>query len=432
MLLSRQNRLLPALALVMGLIFVLVLQRACSSDSASVVQLQDVPEVETVDGDTPSDTLNTLTATVAAMTSELEQLRTDNKALREGNEALLAQRESNTAQLRKEVREALAEQRQASREGTVLSDLQQRLDAINNRLDGSGYEELPIGFGLTPGEGAGEMVWIEPLDDGSTTTAKQSRQSAATTQKVAGVRKVMTVPRNATLMGATAMTALLGRVPVGGEIRDPMPFKIITGRDNLAANGLSVPGVAGMIWSGSAIGDWTLSCVSGELHSVTYVFTDGTIRTISSDGGSDRQDGGPRNLGWLSDELGVPCISGERKSNAAAFLSQRMGSKAFEAAAEAAAAAQTTTVLRDSGAFSGAVTGNTGEFILGKTLAGGGAEVAAWLAERQAQSFDAVFVNAGTPVVIHVDRELAIDLDPNGRKLDYEISANSHSAWRLD
>ena len=38
----------------------------------------------------------------------------------------------------------------------------------------------------------------------------------------------------------------------GGEVRDPMPFKVITGRDNLAANGLTVPGVEGMIWSGTA------------------------------------------------------------------------------------------------------------------------------------------------------------------------------------
>jgi hypothetical protein len=48
-----------------------------------------------------------------------------------------------------------------------------------------------------------------------------------------------TVPRNATLIGATAMTALVGRVPVQGQVRDPMPFKVITGADNLAANGLT-------------------------------------------------------------------------------------------------------------------------------------------------------------------------------------------------
>ena len=70
---------------------------------------------------------------------------------------------------------------------------------------------------------------------------------------------------------------------VRDQVRDPMPFKVITGDDNLAANGLTVPGVQGMVWSGTAVGDWTLSCVTGRLESVTFVFDDGTIRTISSD-----------------------------------------------------------------------------------------------------------------------------------------------------
>ena len=61
----------------------------------------------------------------------------------------------------------------------------------------------------------------------------------------------------------------------------------------LAANGYAVPGVAGMVWTGTAIGDWTLSCFSGELHSVTFVFADGSIKTISSDE-SNVQDGGSR------------------------------------------------------------------------------------------------------------------------------------------
>ena len=32
-----------------------------------------------------------------------------------------------------------------------------------------------------------------------------------------------------------------------------------------------------MVWSGTAVGDWTLSCVTGRLESVTFVFDDGTI-----------------------------------------------------------------------------------------------------------------------------------------------------------
>ena len=85
------------------------------------------------------------------------------------------------------------------------------------------------------------------------------------------------------------MTALIGRIPIKGNVDDPYPFKVIVGSDNLAANGLEIPGLDGMIFTGNAIGDWTLSCVRGEIHSVTFVFEDGTIRTLSSDDQSLQQ-----------------------------------------------------------------------------------------------------------------------------------------------
>ncbi|MCP4846275.1 MAG: TIGR03752 family integrating conjugative element protein, partial [Actinomycetia bacterium] len=199
--------------------------------------------------------------------------------------------------------------------------------------------DIPVGVGL---DGVGDaIVWIEPLDalddevgGGLLRRAKHTTGGlldtarSGTASAVGGIedrledlkpKPVYTVPRNATLIGSTAMTALVGRVPVQGQVRDPMPFKVITGANNLAANGLRVPGVQGMVWSGTAIGDWTLACVTGRLDSVTFVFDDGTIRTLSSD---DRQQGGgaDKPLGWISDAQGIPCVSGERKTNAPAFL----------------------------------------------------------------------------------------------------------------
>ena len=52
--------------------------------------------------------------------------------------------------------------------------------------------------------------------------------------------------------------------------------------------------------------------------------------------------------------------------------------------------------------------------------------------ERQSQSFDAVFVTAGTRLAIHVDHELPIDLDTTGRKLTHEHSIDSTLRARLD
>jgi integrating conjugative element protein (TIGR03752 family) len=91
---------------------------------------------------------------------------------------------------------------------------------------------------------------------------------------------VYTLPENSTLMGSVAMTALIGRIPVDGTVNDPFPFKILVGPDNLTANGIDLPDVVGAVISGTAAGDWTLSCVRGQVVSMTFVFNDGRIRTL--------------------------------------------------------------------------------------------------------------------------------------------------------
>lgn len=73
---------------------------------------------------------------------------------------------------------------------------------------------------------------------------------------------------------------MLGRIPINGTVTDPYPFKVLIGKDNLTANGIELPDVEGAIVSGSASGDWTLSCVRGQVNSITFVFADGTVRTV--------------------------------------------------------------------------------------------------------------------------------------------------------
>ena len=87
------------------------------------------------------------------------------------------------------------------------------------------------------------------------------------------------MPRNATLVGARGFTALVGRIPARGQVVDPFPFKVLVGENNLAANGVVMPELFGMVFSGRAVGDWTLVvrarralqrdlCVSGWLDPV--------------------------------------------------------------------------------------------------------------------------------------------------------------------
>ena len=446
-----RNRLLPLLAGLLIVVAVFIGIRACSVGEKSARGLEAVPQASMPDADTPADTIKTLTANVSGMTSQLNALRQDNAVLRQENRELIEDRsriESSIVLRLKGMLDERDNESDAPETVSAIAALTGRLDALARRFSeeesagSSSGTPLPVGRGLeaprtrTP---AGP-VWIEPLEhaavvgpDGVTapTLAALDRARPALSplmeqegKTVEAEVAVYTVPRNATLVGSVGMTALVGRIPVQGQVLDPMPFKVITGKDNLAANGLRIPGVEGMIWSGTAIGDWTLSCVSGQLESVTFVFEDGTIRTLSSDGaGSGGSTGNStRPLGWISDAWGVPCISGARKTSAHTYLAQRIGVMAMEAAGEAVAQAETTTLISDSGVTSSVVSGQTGKYVLGKAASRGSDELARWLAERQAQSFDAVFVPAGVELAIHVDHALNLDFQPDGRKLHHETN----------
>ncbi|WP_424684316.1 TIGR03752 family integrating conjugative element protein, partial [Escherichia coli] len=182
--------------------------------------------------------------------------------------------------------------------------------------------------------------------------AKNQRTLSGTVDGEAHTEPAYTIPENATLVGSQAMTALLGRVPIDGKVTDPYPFKVVVGKDNLTANGIELPDVEGAVISGSATGDWTLSCVRGDITSITFVFTDGTIRTVPkpadrTDGGSQANSGqNARNnggsLGWISDESGIPCISGERKTNAGTYLPTLFALTAAASAGDAMSQSQYT------------------------------------------------------------------------------------------
>jgi integrating conjugative element protein (TIGR03752 family) len=463
MMIATSNRLLPLLAGGVMLMLVFVSLKSCTGEQEEQLVMDTVPQAPTPDADTPADTIKTLTANVAAMIAEVKALRQDNTALHNENRELLASRtqiENNVAtRVKRELLSREKDQTASYRlDSGVLSSLTARMDALSQSYSqinpAPGGSDIPVGLGLdgVSADPADSLIWIGPLerDEGDTSAMKgkgllhQTRQSAGMVlntareqtsniaQRINSVDPVYTVPRNATLIGSTAMTALVGRVPVQGQVRDPMPFKVITGADNLAANGPTLPGVQGMVWSGMAIGDWTLSCVTGRLDSVTFVFDDGTIRTLSSDDRRGQAGGADKPLGWISDQQGIPCISGERKTNAPAFLTQRIGVMAIQAAAEAAAAAETTSVVSDAGGVTNNITGDAGTFVLGKTIAGGSDEVGKWLMERQSQSFDTIFVSAGTRIAIHVDHELPIDLDTTGRRLTHAKSVDPYIHTRLD
>ena len=439
-----------------------------------------------IEGDTPRDTVATLVAQVKQLRNELQTALNDNKNQKTENERMRARESAIDQRIQSALdgergrlqqdRDQLSNERQQTQ--GLLQDLQRRLDGLSGKDTQAGQADLPIGLGLEDGDGrhfggqasgprpgtAGTR-WVEP-DDGkpvksSATTgtfafptsfapaqktltgAADSMTETATDigRRAAGgsARPVYTVPANSTLMGSIAMTALIGRVPIDGTVNDPYPFKVLIGPDNLTANGIDIPDVAGAVVSGTASGDWTLSCVRGQIRSVTFVFQDGTIRTVPEDGGrgqNTNQTGGTGSgngttqggLGWISDPYGIPCVSGERRSNAQQYL----GSQALITAAGAGAASLiqsdngSVAVVANSNGSLGTV-GISGNEAMGRILAGGVHDMADWVNKLYGQAFAAIYVPPSARVAVHLEHPLNIDHDAKGRRVNHRPGGNHAS-----
>ncbi|PHS62275.1 MAG: TIGR03752 family integrating conjugative element protein [Alcanivorax sp.] len=473
----KSNGLLKILLPFLVIVVLVIVIRGCNSDDtpdaaasgaeqkdASLTLTDDEIQALGIEGDTPRDTVATLVGEMRAMRKELDDTRAESQKLRDQN-AQLSERASNVDSA---IQSALREERrrEAEKDQSLLRTFEDKIDTLRHYTDRGGddasQEELPVGLGLGDGglrNGASGtvtpgLVWIHPADARTDEKTGESvfpsafsfsgsvsdiaaggakalgRAAGSVESRIKGkadpntVRPVYTIPQNSTLTGSVAMTALLGRVPIDGTVNDPYPFRVIVGKDNLTANGIEIPEVRGAILAGTTTGDWTLSCVRGQVDSITFVFDDGTVRTVPTpddpdDGNSSSKKNG---IGTLSTPHGLPCIPGERKTNAREFLLTTFLMAGAEGAADGIAMGETSTQMDTNGAFT-ALTGNADKFILGRSASEGLSETRKWIQERFGQTFDAVYVPPGQPVSVLIDVPLPIDYETEGRKVHYAQSS---------
>ncbi|PWU28931.1 TIGR03752 family integrating conjugative element protein [Pseudomonas sp. RW407] len=497
------NPLLKWLAIPFG-IFALVILTSLMKHKGDVATTEEKPKIGSgqakalgVDGDTPSDTLRTVVAESRQLKDQMTKALQDNGELKRQNEELQARLGNINQTVDQRLNAAQQQLQQHSQEQSqgMLDKLQKQLDMLSKRESGiedtgSAGSDLPIGFGVQPGDGQAfqrnpkqDLVWIEPqdataLDASGKPVTSGSGQTAASfsfpssfgqaadrgqnilntsAQSIGGeispqdarkqVRKTYTLPQNSTLMGSVAMSALIGRVPIDGTVNDPYPFKVLIGPDNLTANGIELPDVAGAVATGTASGDWTLSCVRGQIRSLTFVFNDGTVRTFpapadeangnqnnnQASSGSNGQQSIQGGLGWISDQYGVPCISGDRRSNAKEYLTnQSLVTAAGAGVAKLLKAddSSNSAVFSSNGTSFG-TTGTSGNSAIGSILSGGVSDIRSWMNKLYGEAFAAVYVPPGAKVSVHLDQQLAIDYELKGRKVDY-TAGDSHVSANLD
>lgn len=468
----RSNKLIPVLAAAGLLIAGVALYKQFSGGAVRPgADLKAVPKAQApaADADSPAETLRTVIATNKELRGDIDKVIQRNNALVEENNRLKRQppapaptpapapaaAPASAAQDKSALDNAIDSAARAADTFSQLLPLPGAAPAAAQAPARPAPAARPGGAGAMTGSEDGaapgdvRYVVLAPMGYAAQTDARGGARGAAMTRYVrtmqsetsagadhgpatqaaarAAARQAatpyFTLPENATLAGVTAMTSIIGRVPIDGRVTDPMQFKAIVGRDNLAANGFELPGdVAGMIVTGIAIGDMALSCNEGKVRSVTFVFNDGTIRTVSSRnrGGNtvNRNGGGSSgDLGFISDLHGNPCIAGRFITNAGAFLADIIAVKGLSAAGQAYSAAQTMTSQSAANGITSSVTGNVGSYAMGQAVAGAGDEITKWLLAREKNSFDAVVTPSGQQLVVHLDQEIDIDKTPNARKL---------------
>ena len=449
------NKLLPIVAIVMLVVAGgLYLSsddegKVPAGEAMTEVPVAELPATEPgADADTPQETLNTVVGGFRRVEQELAALKRENERLQRENRQARDMEARLNAQVDRGIDRGLSQLRAQNEALAAQNQSQSTGAAAEGMPDGYGFEGetaqgvstttataaappapaarlvLPVGYRV--GKGADGATGVFRDAPGSGAVSSAAAGTAATAEPPKPV-PYYTIPENATLIGATAMSAVVGRVPVDGQVQDPMQFKLLIGPENLAANGHYLPpNLAGIVVSGIAIGDMTLSCSEGFIQSMTFVFADGTIQTVSerNNGGSIGAGGtasiaSSNKLGYLSDERGNPCIAGRFVTNAPSYLTDIVGLKTLSVAGAAAAASETTQTTNVLGGSGSTVTGSRGRYILGQAVSGGVDEITNWILKRMDNSFDAVVTPAGASVVVNIDKEIPIDKKPDARRLDY-------------
>ena len=232
-----------------------------------------------------------------------------------------------------------------------------------------------------------------------------------------------TIFADSILNDAITLTALNGRVPKDGDINDPSPFKVIIGSDNLAANGFSIPNLKGMLMSGIVYGDKMLSCVRTKIKRATYIFEDGRGITFPRNASSNSN----AILGYLTDAYGNPCIKGQYFTNEPEQLKKSFLAGLATGAANAYAAAQTSTRTNADGSSTLNVSGDKLKYLAGVGLAGGTNNVVERLEKERFDSWDSVVVPSGIRVAVHLEQTLELDQTSIQRRVVYVGTNNSQS-----
>lgn len=369
----------------------------------------------TASNDSAAESLDTLTAELQHTKQQVMEVAKNNQQLKAQNNELIKKVQTSTDNTTNTLTQKVEQLK------LQITDLMQKPEYPINNATHSKAITTVTDLSKTSNKNPLTILANDPLQTSSPINSKVEIKAIP----------FSTIPANSTSVHDKLMSALVGRIPIKGTVTDPYPFKIVFSDDTLAANGLRVANLRQLIVSGYAEGDLNLVSVRGWVTSLTFVFEDGMITTTTSNDNNIGRFTKDNALGYLSDPQGNPFIRGKLITNAPAYLGGNVLLGAAQGAANAFAQSQVTnrsTAWGDSSTVSGSPT----KFVLGQAGTNATAQAQQWWSDRQSQSFDAVYVAPGQEIVVNFAKEILIDYNPKGRRINYENTANTSHTYDID
>jgi len=424
-------------------------QNKLTEDSTKAVDSDALPtEFKKLIGDVQA--LSDKVESLEAVKDTVEVLKSDNKlkdstilGIKKGMEPLLKNKkeaEQNTQTVTETVSPKQPKEAENSTKIQGFSTkIQGLLDSIVPPVNTNGKKQTG-----TNRTNPNEIVWIQPLDSGYVEDKKKRKSSSYLTENTpsdsndkqpglldevgskaksglgleSGKDPRFTIPPGSIIADSMAVTALVGRIPVKGNLQDPWKFKVSTGQKIIMPNDHELQGLEKTIIEGTAIGDLNLRCVTGRVETMTFIFTDGRIVTHEA---KNKKDG----IGYISDSHANPCIPGELITNAPQIIASMSALGIGEGVTQGIADAETQTTRTTDGSTIQTVVGSHLKNAGFNGVSNGFSEVKQWASDRIGQYFDVIYVPGGQHVDIHISEEIKIDYDPMGRKVQYDTHSDA-------
>lgn len=225
------------------------------------------------------------------------------------------------------------------------------------------------------------------------------------------VEPFITIPSDSRIYDVQAVTALVGRIEKNGNNKAPWGFSATLSGDASLANGFNLPEVQEARVSGVAIGDLAGKCVKGFITSVTFIFPDGRI--------ANKKGSFEEPLARIADEYGNPCIPGVYFDNINEVIAAQGSVSGLSSIAKSIEQRQ-QSIQSTATSQSLVLDGSSSLAALGSGLSGGLAKTGELLAEKYDAFYSFVYVEPGETITLLIDNNIAIDYDPNGRKVRYD------------